>query len=131
MYRLRNIHDDYHTAFMLSIINLALTILGGLLGGAMEALVELISSLVSFGQTYYIIRATNGFLNEAGRGDVVEKGRGTIRMYAANLCVALSVGVIALVSGELGVVLSVISLAIAIGAMVMYIQYLGAAKECF
>jgi len=131
MYRLRNVHDDYHTAFMLSILNLVLTLIGGMMGGWAEAVVEVISSLVSFGQTYYIIRGTSHFLREGGHDDVVEKGALAVRLYVVNLAVSLVTGVIGLLSVELSVVLAVISLAIAIGSLVVYIKYLGAAKDRF
>ena len=131
MLKLKDLHDDYHTAFMLSVINMPLAIMGSSLGGTMEAIVDIISSLVNFGQTYYIVRATNCFLTEGGRGDVVEKGRTAVRLYAINLVVGLLVGALALISVELGVALSVVLLIVSIAAMVVYIKYLGAAKDCF
>ena len=37
MYRLRNVHEDYHTAFMLSLINIPITLIGGMVGGGAES----------------------------------------------------------------------------------------------
>ena len=135
MYRLRELHEDYHTAFMLSIINIALELIGGMLGGNLESIVSLISAAVSFGQTYHIIRATNSFLAQLDRNEVIERGQAAIRMYKINLAVSIAGSVLLMIAGDgmallLGIA-AVGSLIISIISIVCYIKYLGAARACF
>jgi len=139
MYRLRAVHDDYHTAFSLSIINIALQLIGGIAGGWLESSIELISAAVVFAQTYHIIRATNSFLAELGRSDVIERGEATIKMYIINLVVSIVASVLLMIAGNsvgglmvaLLAIVAVVSLVVSIMAIVQYLKYLGAAKECF
>jgi len=138
MYRLRGMQDDYHTAFMMSIINIALKLIGGMTGGWLESVIELISTAVVFAQTYYIICATNSFLAQLGRDEVIERGRAAIKMYKINLVVSIAASILIQVVGN-GILLlegflmivSIVSLVVSIAAIVCYIKYLGAARECF
>jgi len=139
MYRLRELHDDYHTAFMLSIINIALELIGGMMGGNMESIVGLISTAVSFAQTYHIIRATNSFLAQLGRDEVIQRGQATIKMYKINLVISVVASVLLMIAGNstgrlmvaLLAIVAVVSLVVSIMAIVRYLKYLGAARECF
>lgn len=135
MYRLRVLHDDYHTAFMLSIINIALELIGGMMGGSLESIISLISTAVAFAQTYHIIRGTNSFLEEMGSFDVIKRGKATIKMYTINLVVSIVSSVLLMIAGDGAVVLlaiiAVVSLVVSIVAIVRYLKYLGAARACF
>ena len=139
MYRLRAVHDDYHTAFMMSIINIALQLIGGMMGGWLESIIELISTAVVFAQTYHIIRGTNSFLAQLGRDEVIERGQATIKMYIINLVVSVVASVLLMIAGNnvgglmvaLLAIVAIVSLVVSIMAIVRYLKYLGAARECF
>ena len=133
MYRLREIHDDFHTAFMLVMINIPLKILEGLLGAGAESVVDLICSVVSFAQVYFIVRAINYLLRLESRNDIADRGEQVVRLYVLNLVVGVAAAAVTLLLGvsSIAAVMLIVSLIVSIVAVVAYIKYLGAAKECF
>lgn len=133
VYRLRKVHEDYRTAFKLILIQIPLVLIADLMGGRTEAVIDLINSVIRFGQVYFIIQATNQLLLEDGRADVSQKGNKVIWLFVINAVVNVAAGFAAVVIGVSGVtaVLLTASLIMAIAAVVVYIQYLGTAKNCF
>ena len=136
MLKLKDVHDDYHTAFMLSIMNVALKLIGGMVGDGFDAIVEVISAAVTFAQSYFMIRGTNSLLQEVERYEVVARGEKTIKLYFASLAIAIATAVVGVPwwgrnAAWIALAVSVASLVISVWAMISYIKYLGAAKDCF
>ena len=133
VYRLRKVHEDYRAAFKLILIQIPLVLIADLMGGRTEALIDLVNSGISFAQMYFIIRATNQMLLTRERADIAQKGNKTVWFFGINVVVNAAAGFAAVVIGVSGVtaVLLTASLIMAIAAVVVYIRYLGAAKNCF
>ena len=135
MLKLKDMHDDYHTAFMLSIINVAVNLIGSLMGGGVEVVLDITVSLIGLAQTYYIIRATNYFLEEMACNEVCERGHAAFRFYLVSHVIDIAVLLLGALLGRSGagltLVVALISLVVSIIGMIAYIKYLGAAKDCF
>jgi hypothetical protein len=135
MLKLKDIHDDYHTAFMLSIMNVALKLISGMVGDGFAMIVEVVSAAVTFAQTYFMIRGTNSLLMETQRDEIVARGEKTVRLYFASLVMSIATIVVEFPwnrnSVWIAVAVAVVSVIVSVWAMVAYIKYLGAAKDCF
>lgn len=135
MLKLKDIHEDYHTAFMLSIMNVALKLISGMVGDGFDTIVEVIGICVTFAQTNCMIRGTNAMLVEADVPEVIARGEKTVRLYFASLVIAIATVVVEFPwnrgSEWIAVAVLVASVIISIWAMISYIKYLGAAKDCF
>ena len=135
MLKLKDIHDDYHTAFMLSIMNVALKLISGMVGDGFDMIVEVASAAVTFAQTYFMIRGTNSLLMETQRDEIVARGEKTMRLYFASLAMSIATIVVEFPwnrnSVWIAVAVAVASVIVSVWAMISYIKYLGAARECF
>ncbi len=133
--KLQNLHHEYEVAARFLIGGMVIAILGaGFKGGAKEVL-DIFRSIVSFGQTYYIIRGTCSLLTEQGDLELVEKGNQAIRLYVATLAIGVIVSALGLLLGAnsagLVLILAIIPLIVSIAGFVVYIKFLGAAKDAF
>ena len=135
MLKLKDIHDDYHTAFMLSIMNVALKLISGMVGDGFDMIVEVASAAVTFAQTYFMIRGTNSLLMETQRHELIARGEKTVRLYFASLVMSIATIVVEFPwnrnSVWIAVAVTVAALVVSVWAMISYIKYLGAAKNCF
>ncbi len=135
MLKLKDIHDDYHTAFMLSIMNVALKLIGGMVGDGFDMIVEVVSAAVTFAQSYFMIRGTNSLLQEVECHEVIARGEKTVKLYFASLVIAIATTVVEFPwnrgSVWIAMAVAVASLIVSVWAMISYIKYLGAAKDCF
>jgi hypothetical protein len=104
-----------------------------MLGARVESVVELICSVVSFAQVYFIIRAINHLLRLESRNDIVDRGEKVVRLYVLNLVVGVAAAAVTILLGvsTIAVVMLILSLAVSVAAIVAYIKYLGEAKDCF
>lgn len=135
MWRLRNVHDDYHTALMLVAISAALSVIGSLMGNTMTVVTDILGSVIAFGQTYFIIRATNCLLVEGGRSEVTALGDKALKIYFISCLIGAAASAVTLLVGDWFVVpallILVANIVMSIAALVFYIKYLSAAKDCF
>ena len=135
MLKLKDIHDDYHTAFMLSILNVALKLIGGMVGDGWGMILDVLTPAVTFAQTCFMIRGTNSFLTEMEAQEVIGRGEKTVRLYFASLVISIALTVVDFPwnrgSEWIGMAMLVVSLVISVWSIISYIKYLGAAKDCF
>lgn len=135
MLKLNDLHPDYKTAVNLLAINVALAVIGAIVKDGLAGIVDLIQTVVMFAQTYYIVRGTNTLLEEVGRMDVAERGGTVLKLYIANMVIGMAANLLTVLLGNNGLGLAllvmIVSLVVSIAAIVYYIKYLGAAKECF
>jgi len=135
MLKLKDIHDDYYTAFMLSIMNVALKLIGGMVGDGWGMILDVLTPAVTFAQTCFMIRGTNSFLMELGAQEVIGRGEKTVRLYFASLVTSIALTVVDFPwnrgSEWIGMAMLAASLIISVWSMLSYIKYLGAAKDCF
>ena len=132
--RMRNEHGDYTIALILVVAGIVLNLIGNRAAGFTATVLDTVGSLIALVRVYFIIRATNGFLTEAGRLDVAEKGRRVMYIQIAGAVASAVIGGLAeLFGGSLGilVVLLVISALLGIVIAVAYLSYLKASSAVF
>ena len=124
--RARADDEGYNTAFMLSIVNIVLGILGMFISSdsVMGSLLNIISTIVSLAIIYFVCITTGNLLRSKGEDALAQRGQ---TVWMINLvCTIVSVALtVLLFIPILGAVLAVVGLlAVAIAELVGYILYL-------
>lgn len=129
--RLRKVHPDYQKAVVALVVGFLFNLLGR--GeGSLASVMEMVGTIASTAQTYFIIQATNSLLTEVGGMEEVELGK---KAWMWTLYSMIGSAVVTLLgfagSSPLLLLPVIISLIISITALVFYIKYLKRSSEAF
>lgn len=132
LYGLRDIQPEYRTAFVLELVHIVLSLLGGLAGegSLFYRVVEVAGIVLSLVILWLVLQATNRIMGGLGREDMVQRGR---NVWILNL-VSTVASVLALMPSWLSgtafyLVISLLLSILSLTAGIWYILYLGRAAE--
>lgn len=120
LYGASKLDQGYHTAFILTIVNIVLSVLELFAVGVFASLVGIVSSVISLGILYFVITTTCKYLEVSGSPEVAQKG---MNVWKINLICTIASVVLVLLAfvPVLSVLLGIV---IAIVQIVAYILYL-------
>lgn len=122
LYGASKLEQGYHTAFILSVAGIVISLINGLVDkGILDTLLSIAASLVSLGITYFVIHTTVGLLNAKGIDDVAQKGVTVWKIYL--VCTVAGV-VLSLLAYLLPTVTAVLTVVVGIVEIVAYVLYL-------
>ena len=123
--KLGDLHSNYIVALVLSVINGILSLFDD------STVISLLSAILSLVAIWLLIKTTNGFLEEIGRTDVMEKGRGALTCNIAVTAISVLCTLASIVAAGLAVILLVVALIVSLVGLVFYVSYLKQASEAF
>lgn len=127
---LRHEHPDYRNALYALVLKVVLSVVSMFVDeGVPGSLLDLADSLCSLLQIYFIIRATNSFLEAQGAMKQVEDGKNLWKMNLILFVLSLVSLIVLLFNETAGGVLSLIYTLLNLFVLVMYLGYLRAASE--
>lgn len=132
--QLRNEHQDYMMALIAWVVNVVCNLISKNTTGGVSAITSVASTICCLLQMYFTIRATNGFLSQIGREDLIAKGKTVMNVeYVSVLAtVVLTIlGVVMVMAGGVtlfGIATAVV-LVISIAVLVLYLIYLKDSSE--
>ena len=132
--KLKQVDGRYTTVLILYVVNFLCGLFDDL------AFMDLVETVLSLAAMWILINTTNEYLEQVGRSDVAAKGR---RVLAINIGLSVASVVISALSlmadstWDLGVlavsagVFAVLTLVLGLVTLVLYISYLGEARDSF
>lgn len=123
LYGAGKLDNGYHTAFILTVVAIVVSVLSAFAGGIFGSLVEIVSTVVELGILYFVVTPTCGLLEAAGCPEIAAKG---VTVWKINLiCTIVSV-VLGLLSfiPVLATVLGVVNGIVLIVAGILYLVFL-------
>ncbi len=132
--KLKQVDGRYTTVLILYVVNFLCGLFDDL------AFMDLVETVLSLAAMWILINTTNEYLEQVGRSDVAAKGR---RVLAINIGLSVASVVISALSlmadstWDLGVlavsagVFAVLTLVLGLVTLVLYISYLGNARDSF
>ena len=132
--KLKQVDGRYTTVLILYVVNFLCGLFDDL------AVMDLVETVLSLAAMWILINTTNEYLEQVGRSDVAAKGR---RVLAINIGLSVASVVISALSlmadstWDLGVlavsagVFAVLALVLGLVTLVLYISYLGEARDSF
>ena len=132
--KLKQVDGRYTTVLILYVVNFLCGLFDDL------AFMDLVETVLSLAAMWILINTTNEYLEQVGRSDVAAKGR---RVLAINIGLSVASVVISALSlmadstWDLGVlavsagVFAVLTLVLGLVTLVLYISYLGSARDSF
>ena len=132
--KLKQVDGRYTTVLILYVVNFLCGLFDDL------AFMDLVETVLSLAAMWILINTTNEYLEQVGRSDVAAKGR---RVLAINIGLSVASVVISALSlmadstWDLGVlavsagVFAVLALVLGLVTLVLYISYLGNARDSF
>lgn len=132
--KLKQVDGRYTTVLILYVVNFLCGLFDDL------AFMDLVETVLSLAAMWILINTTNEYLEQVGRSDVAAKGR---RVLAINIGLSVASVVISALSlmadstWDLGVlavsagVFAVLALVLGLVTLVLYISYLGEARDSF
>lgn len=132
--KLKQVDGRYTTVLILYVVNFLCGLFDDL------AFMDLVETVLSLAAMWILINTTNEYLEQVGRSDVAAKGR---RVLAINIGLSVASVVISALSlmadstWDLGVlavsagVFAVLALVLGLVTLVLYISYLGSARDSF
>ena len=124
LYGASKLEQGYHTAFILSIVGIVVSIISAFAKGFVGTLVGIVSTVVSLGIIYFVIMTTNGLLKGNGDGEIAQKGEKVWKLNLICTVVSVVLSVVALIAPGLAAVLAVIVAIVEIVAYILYLVYL-------
>ena len=130
MVKLRNEHPDYMNAVIALVINFIAGLFDGGEGG-FSSLMGVISSVAGLFMVYFVIRATNQLLREIGAEAAASAGDKAWKYQIGATITSIVCSVLSLVLFPLALVFVIISIVVALAALVYYVRYLDQASSAF
>lgn len=124
LYGASKLDQGYHTAFILTIVGIVLSVLSLFAGdGVFASLVSIVSDVVSLGILYFVITTTCKHLEEVGNAEVAKKG---MNVWRINLVCTIACVVLILLAfvPVLAVLLGVVVAIVQIVAYILYLIFL-------
>lgn len=123
LYGASKLDQGYHTAFVLTIVGIVLSVLAIFANGVFGSLVSIVSTVVSLGILYFVITTTCKHLESNGAAEVAQKGA---NVWKINLICTIAAVVLTLLAfvPVLAVVLGVIIGIVQIVAGILYLIFL-------
>ena len=123
--KLGDVHSNYMTALILSIIS------GGMSLFDEITIISVLSTVLSLVVIWLLVKTTNIFLGEIGRTDVVQKGNRALACNIAAVLISVLCTLISLFMVELSILLLAVALIVSLVGLVFYVVYLKQASEAF
>lgn len=121
LYGAGKLDQGYHTAFILTIVNIVLSVLELFAGdGVFASLVGIVSSVISLGILYFVITTTCKHLEASGSAEVAQKG---MNVWKINLICTIA-SVVLILLAFVPVLAALLGIVIAIVQIVAYVLYL-------
>lgn len=121
LYGAGKLDRGYHTAFILTIVNIVLSVLELFAGdGVFASLVGIVSSVISLGILYFVITTTCKHLEASGSAEVAQKG---MNVWKINLICTIA-SVVLILLAFVPVLAALLGIVIAIVQIVAYVLYL-------
>lgn len=114
------LESGYHTAFVLTIVGVVVSVLALFSKGIFESIVSIVGTVVSLGILYFVITTTCKLLEAKGANDIAEKG---VKVWKINLICTIAAVVLMLLA-FVPVLASVLAVVVAIVEIVATILYL-------
>lgn len=117
LYGASKLEHGYHTAFILSVVGIVVSILGLFASGVFGTIVSIVSTVVSLGIIYFVITTTCGLLEANGASEVAQKGQ---KVWKLNLICTIASVVLTLLS-FVPALAGILAIVVAIVEIVAYI----------
>lgn len=114
------LESGYHTAFVLTIVGVVVSVLALFSKGIFESIVSIVGTVVSLGILYFVITTTCKLLEAKGANGIAEKG---VKVWKINLICTIAAVVLMLLA-FVPVLASVLAVVVAIVEIVATILYL-------
>lgn len=123
LYGASKLENGYHTAFVLTIVGIVVSVLALFSKGIFASIVGIVSTVVSLGILYFVITTTCKLLEAKGANDVAERGA---KVWKINLICTVAAVVLLLLAfvPALAVVLAVVVTIVEIVATILYLIFL-------
>lgn len=130
LYGLRPLEPEYRTAFLLSIINLVLGLIGDNLGQNIGSIIDIAQGVISLVIIWLLIQATGRLMSQVGREDLVELGGQVWKITLACTVIEVVLGLLPL-AGSLGLTSVVLVVVLVVGIVVqcVFLSYLNKAAQ--
>lgn len=123
LYGASKLEQGYHTALILTVVGIVLSVLGLFAKGVFGSIVSIVSTVVSLGVLYFVITTTCKLLEAQGANDVAAKGA---KVWKINLICAIAAVVLMLLAfvPVLAAILAVVIAIVEIVAGILYLIFL-------
>lgn len=123
LYGASKLEQGYHTAFVLSIVGIVISIISAFAKGFFGSLIDIVSAVITLAVLYFVIITTNGLLNGAGNGEIAAKGE---KVWKINLICTVAAVVLILLAfiPVLAGLLSVVVFIVEFVGTILYLVYL-------
>lgn len=123
LYGASKLDQGYHTAFVLTIVGIVVSVLNLFASGVFGSLVSIVSTVVSLGILYFVITTTCKHLEACGKDEIAKKGT---KVWKINLICTIASVVLTLLAfvPVLAVVLAIIIAIVNIVAAILYLVFL-------
>ncbi len=122
--KLGKVSGQYTTVLVLTIVNFVLGLFD-------TSLTDAISGVLNFICLWLVVKTTNEFLQQIGRGDVADKGRGVILCNLAVTAISVGCILLAFFVPLAAIVLLMVNALVALLGLVLYLGYLKKASQAF
>lgn len=129
LYRASADDEGYKTAFIISIVNLVVGVVGVFVGdGVFGSILDIVSSILNLAVVYYVVNTTGNLAHSMGNDELPAKGHTVWMLYL--ICTVASV-IIALLSfiPLLGAALAIVLLIVQLVAYILYLVFLSMASK--
>lgn len=127
---LRHVHPDYRNAFYVLLLKVMLSIVSSFFNeGVPGSLLDLADSLCGLLQLYFMLRATNSFLEAQGAVKQIQDGKNVWKMNLLLIGLSVVSLLVLQINETVGGVLSLVVTLLHLFYLVMYLGYLREASE--
>jgi len=126
LHKASKLDDGYHTAFVLSIAGIVVSIISTFAGGILDSILSILTTVISLGILYYVVMTTVKHLEAEGSDDVAARGVTVwkLNMICTVVSVILSVLALIPVIQILAALLAVIVTIVEVVAGILYLIFL-------
>lgn len=128
--KLRKLHPDYQNAVIAWTVGILVNLLSGS-GGGFAVLMEVVGSIASLCQVYFIIRATNSFLREFGYEEVAAQGDKAWKYELWATIGAVAGGILAMMVSMIALLGILFSGIMGVAALFVTLSYFKDSSEAF
>ncbi len=120
--------DDqgYRTAFMLSIVNLVVSIIGAFVStGAIGGILDIVSTILNLAVVYYVITTTSNLARSIGNEELPRKGHTVWTLYIVCAIISVICAILAMIPSLVIIAIAgIIAIIVAIIQIIAYILYM-------
>lgn len=132
LYKASGDDSGYQTAFIITIVNLVVSVIGIFAGGAFATILNVASAILDLAVVYYVVNTTGNLAHSMGNDVLSSKGKTVWGLYLACTIVSVIITLLSLIpllGSLLAVALGVILLIVQLIAYILYLIFLNKASQ--